>query len=134
MERGQALTLTLTPIDQVGSPPRGQAAAARALATGTSTHLVTPDLPRAAIPTQLRLRQSAHFHSTSTLASALVTSTTLSQGGPAARSVDMRECSLQPEGAAIIGEAMLQNCRLERLLLSREELKVQELSGAVSVR
>jgi hypothetical protein len=51
--------------------------------------------------------------------------------GPAATSLDLRECMLQPEGAAAIGAALRAgSSSLERLLLSREELRVQELLGA----
>ena len=41
--------------------------------------------------------------------------------------LDLRECSLQPTGAAEIGAALLCNLRLEGVLLSREALKVTPL-------
>ena len=51
------------------------------------------------------------------------------QTPPAARTLDLRDCALQPAGAAEIGIALTGNHHLEGVLISREELKVRFISA-----
>uniref|UniRef100_A0A7S3BLJ3 Uncharacterized protein n=1 Tax=Haptolina ericina TaxID=156174 RepID=A0A7S3BLJ3_9EUKA len=54
------------------------------------------------------------------------------QAESAARFLDLRNSSLQSDGAAVLAEALLGNPRLESVVVSREELRVQELAGTAS--